>query len=247
MGFIRGIRLNFEGFLLGLRTPRLLMLGLLRFAVMLLIFAGAVAFFLAYHNDIVHLIWSKPDSAWLVWIWYLVSWLLAVILLGVTTVLGYFIAQILFSVVIMDLMSRMTEKLVTGKEIPPPSMPYFKHLIFLVRQEIPRAVMPVLLVLVLMVLGWLTPLGPVVTVLSPTVAALFLAWDYTDLVPARQLLPFTARFAIFKRHLLFHLGFGLLFLVPLLNLVLLSFAPVGATLFHLGLPDGDNPRGAPAS
>ncbi|MDJ0722654.1 MAG: EI24 domain-containing protein [Desulfobacterales bacterium] len=247
MSFIRGIKLNFEGFLLGLRTPRLLMLGLLRFAVMLLVFAAAVAFFLAFHSDIIDLIWSKPASIWLVWIWYLVSWLLSLILLGATTVVGYFIAQILFSVVIMDLMSRITEKRVTGREVPPPSMPYFQHLIFLVRQEIPRTVVPVLLALALMALGWLTPLSPVVTILSPAVAALFLAWDYTDLVPARQLLPFKDRFAIFKRHLLFHLGFGVLFLVPLLNLALLSFAPVGATLFHLGLAHGDDTRGTPAS
>jgi CysZ protein len=31
----------------------------------------------------------------------------------------------------------------------------------------------------------------------------------------------------------FHLGFGLLFLVPVLNILLLSFAPVGATLYYL--------------
>ncbi len=247
MTFIQGIRLNFEGFLLGLRTPRLLMLGLLRFTVMLLIFAGAAVFFFAYHSEIIHLVWSKPASTWLVWIWYLVSWLLALILLGVTTVVGYFIAQMLFSVVIMDMMSRTTEKLVTGNEVPPPSMPYFQHLIFLVRQEIPRAVLPVLLVLALMVLGWLTPLSPVLTILSPAIAASFLAWDNTDLVPARRLLPFRARFAIFQRHLLFHLGFGLLFLVPLLNLVLLSFAPVGATLFHLGLAETGRETGPPPS
>ncbi len=240
MTFIKGVKLNFEGFLLGVRTPRLLMLGLLRFAVMLLVFAGAVVFFFAYQNAIIDLIWSKPASAWLVWLWYLVSWLLSFILLGVTTVVGYFIAQILFSVVIMDMMSRIAEKLVTGNEVPPPTMPYFQHLIFLVRQEIPRAVLPVLLALVLMALGWLTPLSPVVTILSPAIAAMFLAWDYTDLVPARRLLPLNARFAIFKRHLLFHLGFGLLFLVPLLNLVLLSFAPVGATLFHIGLAETDH-------
>ncbi len=247
MTFIKGIKLNFQGLLLGLRTPRLLVLGLLRFAVMVLIFAGAVAFFLAYQNDIIHLIWSKPANAWLVWIWYLLSWLLSLILLAVTTVVGYFIAQILFSVVIMDMMSRMTEKLVTGNEVPPPSMPFFRHLIFLVRQEIPRAILPVLLALALMVIGWLTPLSPLVTILSPAVAALFLAWDYTDLVPARRLLPFGARFAILRRHLLFHLGFGLLFLVPLLNLVLLSFAPVGATLFHLNTDGAENASYAPPS
>jgi CysZ protein len=222
------------------------MLGLLRFVVILLIFVGAAAFFFAYQDDIIQLIWRKPVSVWLVWLWFLVSWLISLILLGVATLVGYFIAQVFFSVVIMDAMSRITEKVVTGKEVPPPAMPFFKHLFFLVRQEIPRAVIPILLALVLMVLGWLTPLGPVMTILSPTVAALFLAWDYTDLVPARRMLAFNARFELFRRHLLFHLGFGLLFLVPLLNLLLLSFAPVGATLFHIrwATPDGVRPPSA---
>jgi CysZ protein len=235
MAFIQGVKLNFQGFLLGLRTPKLLLLGLLRFVVILLFFAGAAVFFFAYQDDIVQFIWRKPTNAWVVWLWYLVSWLISLMLLAVVTVVGYFIAQILFSVVIMDTMSRITEKVVTGQEVPPPAMPFFQHLIFLVRQEIPRAVIPVLLALALMLLGWLTPLGPAVTILSPTVAALFLAWDYTDLVPARRMLAFNARFQLFRQHLLFHLGFGLLFLVPLLNLLLLSFAPVGATLFHMGL------------
>lgn len=233
MGFFQGVKLNLQGLLLGLRTPRLLFLGLLRFVMILLFFLGAAAFFLTYQQEIIQLIWAKPTSAWTVWLWHLVSWLLSLILLGVTAVVGYILAQILFSVVIMDRMSRITEKVVTGREVAPPAMSIIQHLFFLVRQEIPRAVLPIFLVILLMVLGWLTPLGPVFTVLSPTIAALFLAWDYTDLVPARQMIPFDRRFQIFRRHLLFHLGFGLLFLVPLLNLLLLSFAPVGATLFHL--------------
>ena len=95
-----------------------------------------------------------------------------------------------------------------------------------------------------MLLGWLTPLGPVVTLLSPVAAVVFLSWDYTDLVPARRMLPFRQRFQIFRRHLLFHLGFGLPFLVPLANLLLLSFGPVGATLFHI---ERDRVAGSPGA
>ncbi len=235
MGFIRGLKLNIQGLWLGLRTPKLLVLGLLRFAVILLIFLGAAAFFIAYHDAILLTIWAKPTSDWLIWLWHLVSWIISLVLLGVATVIGYFISQILFSVVIMDTMSRITEKVATGREVPPPDMPFFQHLGYLVRQEVPRATLPILLVLIVMVIGWFTPLGPVLTFISPAIAALFLAWDHTDLVPARRMVPFKQRFRLFRQHLLFHLGFGLLFLVPLLNLLLLSFAPVGATLYHLDL------------
>ena len=54
-----------------------------------------------------------------------------------------------------------------------------------------------------------------------------------DLVPARRLQPFSERFRFLLKTLPFHLGFGLLFLVPVLNILLLSFAPVGATLYYL--------------
>jgi len=76
-------------------------------------------------------------------------------------------------------------------------------------------------------------LGPVVVILSSAVAAVFLAWDNTDLIPARQLVPFKTRFRLLLDAIPFHLGFGLPFLIPGLNLLLLSFAPIGATLYHM--------------
>jgi CysZ protein len=84
-----------------------------------------------------------------------------------------------------------------------------------------------------MILGWLTPLGPALTLITSGVAVIFLTWDNTDLVPARRLQPFSERFRFLLQTLPFHLGFGLLFLVPVLNILLLSFAPVGATLYYL--------------
>jgi CysZ protein len=105
--------------------------------------------------------------------------------------------------------------------------------IFLVKQEIPRALAPIVAALILMLVGWFTPLGPIIAVLSTAIAIIFLAWDNTDLTPARRALPFRSRWGFLKKSLLFHLGFGLLFLVPGLNLLCLAFAPVGATQYYL--------------
>jgi CysZ protein len=84
-----------------------------------------------------------------------------------------------------------------------------------------------------MLLGMLTPLGPVLAILSSGIVIIFLAWDNTDLVPARRFLSLRERFGLLLKSLLFHLGFGLPFLVPVLNILLLSFAPVGGTLYYL--------------
>jgi CysZ protein len=233
MNFFSGLQYNLRGLWLGLRTPGLLVLGLIRFAAVVaitLLLAGAV---LLYHQEILLMIWSKPQSPWILWMWHLASWLLSLLLIGLSAVVSYIVSQILFSVWLMDLMSRMTEKRLTGSEERIPPGNFFSHLGFLVGQEIPRAIAPVLAIVLMMILSWFTPLGPVLTLAGPAVTAIFLAWDNTDLIPARRLLPFKARFGQLLKNLPFHLGFGLPFLIPVLNILLLSFAPIGATLYQV--------------
>ncbi len=229
----KGIQYNLRGLGLGLKTPRLLLLGLIRFAMVIIITIASAGLILVYHQEILNIIWSEPESSWLGWLWQLFSWLLSAVLVGFSAVLSYLVSQILFSVVIMDLMSRITEKAVSGEVQVPSEIPVWQQFLFLIRQEIPRAIIPVLLTLLLIIVGWLTPLGPMVTVVSSAIAVIFLAWDNTDLIPARRLVSFSERFRGLIRTLLFHLGFGLLFLIPFLNILFLSFAPVGATLYYL--------------
>jgi CysZ protein len=238
MGIVRGLKCNLAGLRLGLTTPKLLLMGLVRLAAMLAATLAGAAVALAYHAPLMALVWQRPESLWLVWLWHLASWLLAAVLLAAAAVIGYLVAQVLFSVLIMDLMSRHTERLATGREAPPPAMSRLRWFAFLVAQEIPRAVLPVLIGMALLAVGWLTPLGPAVTVVSSLAAAIFMAWDSTDLVPARRLEPFGRRFGRLTGSLGFHLGFGLWFLIPVVNLVFLSFAPVGGTLFALETESG---------
>ena len=233
MAFINGISYQFRGLRLALRSPRLLLLGLLRFAVIILITIASAGLVLVYHQQIVELFWVKPQSAWVIWMWHVVSWLVALLLVGVSTIVSFLISQVLFSVIIMDAMSRITEKLISTPVPPDQSVPLLKQFFYLVRQEIPRNTLPVLLTLVIMIIGWTTPLGPIVTILSSAAAVILLAWDSTDLVPARRMEPFSARFGFLIRNIGFHLGFGLVFLIPGLNILFLSYAPVGATIWYI--------------
>jgi CysZ protein len=238
---LQGIRYNLKGLRLGLKSPKLLLLGMLRFAVMVIITVSAAVLILANYQEILGMMWSRPESAWIVWLWYLVSWLLALLLTVISTVVAFLIAQVFFSVLIMDYMSQLTERQLSGKVQGSVEMPFFARLLYLLKQEIPRALLPIFLSLVLLVFSWFTPLGPVLTVLSPVSAAIFLSWDNTDLVPARRLGDFRTRWQFLRRHLGFHIGFGLLFLIPVLNILLLSFAPVGATMFYIEQIDGGHP------
>ena len=233
MNLFSGIKYNLRGLGMGLKTPKLLMLGLIRLFTVILITIFAAGLILVYHQAILSFMWSKPESQWVTWLWYLLSWLLSAVLVGMSAVISFLVSQILFSVLIMDMMSRITEKKMTGNIQEPRKIPWWQQFLFLVKQEIPRATIPVLLALLLIITGWLTPLGPIITILSSVVAVIFLAWDNTDLTPARQMVPFKERFRSLRRSLLFHLGFGILFLIPVLNILFLSFAPVGATLYQI--------------
>jgi len=236
MAVLQGILYNLKGLWLGLKTPRLLFLGLFRLAVvagLTILTAGLV---LVYHQELLSLVWSEPQNMWVRWLWHFVSWLLTLFLVGLSAVFSYLIAQVMFSVIIMDYMSLITERIVAGGERKPAGQPFLRRFFFLVRQEVPRALLPLMLIFSIMVLGWLTPLGPVLAVASSGMSAIFLAWDNTDLVPARRLEPFSRRFKRLINHWPFHLGFGLLFLIPGLNILFLSFAPVGATLYAVDAP-----------
>ena len=233
MDLYDGIKYNMKGVWLALKTPKLLMLGVLRFFIVLLftlVLSGSVLY---WHDEILLTIWKTPEPGWLVYVWNVVSWLLSIFLAAVAMVLSYLIAQLFFCVFIMDYMSRITEKIILGSEVPFEQESWSSFFFYLIKQEIPRAVIPVLISLIIMVLGLMTPISPIIIILSSVAAVVFLAWDNTDLVPARRMKPFNVRIRFLREHLMFHVGFGLLFLIPGLNIIFLSFAPVGATLYFI--------------
>jgi CysZ protein len=228
-----GIKYNIKGVALSLKTPKLLMLGILRFFIVLFLTLIISGLILYWHDEILSYIWKMPEPGWLFYLWKIVSWLLSILLTGIAMVLSYLIAQLFFCVFIMDYMSRITEKILLGKEVPIEQGSWAGFFFYLIKQEIPRAVIPVIISLIIMALGLMTPLSPVIIIISSITAAVFLAWDNTDLIPARRMEPFNVRIKFLREHLMFHIGFGLLFLIPLLNIFFLSFAPVGATLYYI--------------
>ena len=62
MNFFSGITYNLKGLRLGLKTPRLMLLGLIRLAVLVVITVFSAGLFLFYHQQILDVIWSRPES-----------------------------------------------------------------------------------------------------------------------------------------------------------------------------------------
>ena len=233
MGLLNGLLFNLRGLKLGLTTGKLLFWGLVRFALLLLIMSLLTGLILAYHQDLMSLLWSQPESRWLIWLWHVVSWFASLFLIGLSAIVSFIVSQVFFSALVMDHMARITEFKLTGAVTEPEKLPLWKLFASVILQEIPRSFVPLIVSLLILVFGWITPLGPILTLLSSAVAILFLSWDNTDLIPARNLVSFKKRFGFLMKAIPFHLGFGLPFLVPILNILFLSFAPVGATLYYL--------------
>ena len=242
MDLFYGITYNIRGLLFALKSPKLIVLGLLRFGIVLFLTVFCMWMVLYWHNEILNAIWAMPETGFMLYLWKALSWILSLFLGVVSMVLAYLAAQILFCVFIMDYMSRITENMLLGQTIEDENVNWFSFFWYLIKQEIPRAIVPVMISLLIMVLGLVTPLSILIIILSSVCAAVFLAWDNTDLVPARRMLSFKDRLEFLKKNLLFHIGFGLVFLIPWLNILFLSFAPVGATMYYLDKTNEDPDR-----
>jgi len=233
MDLLKGLKYNLKGLLVGLKTPKLLFLGMARLLLVVLFAVALSGVVLYWHQELLNLVWAMPESNWLVVLWKMVSWLVSLLLILVSGVFSYLLAQLVFALFIMDFMSRITEKMVTGGEQSAWQSGLPALVLFLLKQEIPRVILPMAFLAAVTVAGFFTPFGPLVAVVSSAAAAAILAWDNTDLIPARRMVPFRQRFLFFRQHILFHVGFGLWFLVPWLNILFLSFAPVGGALYYL--------------
>lgn len=233
MGLLKGIQYNIKGLLFALKSPKLLFLGFLRFSIVLALTFLFIGLALYWHDDILNMVWVMPEKGFLIYIWKIVSWIVFIGLTVVSMLVAYIVSQLFFCVFIMDYMSRITEAMVLGKEVNEVQGSYLSFFIYLIKQEIPRAIVPVVISFFVLLISLVTPISPIIVVVSSICAAVFLAWDNTDLIPARRMLTFKNRLQFLKRNLFFHIGFGLLFLIPWANILFLSFAPVGATLFFI--------------
>ena len=77
MSLLNGFTYNLKGLWMGIKTPKLLVLGLVRFVAVIIVTILCVGLLFLYHEQILNLIWTRPDSRWILWLWHLFSWLLS--------------------------------------------------------------------------------------------------------------------------------------------------------------------------
>ena len=87
MNLFSGILYNLKGLGLAIKTPKLLLLGLLRLVAVIIITVILSTLVFYYHDELLSRLWSQPESKWLIWLWYVVSWMLSLMLAGLSAIL----------------------------------------------------------------------------------------------------------------------------------------------------------------
>ncbi len=211
---------------------------------------GGTYLAIAYHDDILRLVWQAPaagSSGVVVWLYRLASafsFLLALALLTLLTVTLSTVCAAPFN----DALSEAIEVREAGR----PPLPF--SLVRIVRELAQaiglaafRLVLYALIVGPLWLLSWLVPgVGQALYVgVWLLFTAAYFALDYVDWPATRRGHSLRQRFGLLARYPLRMLGFGFAvwatLFVPLLNLVFMPLSVAGGTLLFLDLEAG--PRG----
>lgn len=233
MQLIFALKCHLDALTLVKHKKILAFLAALRFLILIAFIVIFSWVALSYNDTFLNYIWEKPSKILLTLVWYIVLIFSTIILLFAGAILAYIISQILFGILIADYMSALAEQIITGKQSEEKISFSLTYLIYLIRQEIPRTLFPLILSTSFMVFGWLLPLNFIWVILSSFLSCALMAWDYTDLVPARRSMPFKERLHMFKSNFVGHIVFGLPFLIPFVNVIFLSLAPISGTVFFL--------------
>jgi CysZ protein len=230
MGLFAALSSPLRAFSLIRRTPELWRLSLVAAALCAVAYLGLVVALFAYTPALLGLMWAKPVSLWLVWLWYVA----AVTLFAVAFVIGAQTLPVILLSPLGDRLSIATERTqrqaASGNAVA----------------EIVRSVYKAILRVALLIGGqlfllplWLVPgAGHAAwTVLSAGWSMLWLSFEYVDLTANRHGMGFRAVVSVLGRNLFGTLGLGaalyVLLFVPFVNVFFFPVAVVSGTLFFL--------------
>ncbi len=230
------------GFVYG-KHPSLIRYTVFQVLLTVAVFAAVIVGWSASYDSIAGLLWSRPESAWLVWLWYLYRIVAALAL----AVVGYFVFIVLVGIVCAPFNSKLSQKvetLLTGRL--PPSTGFadeVREAIRDIRVALGKVFFYAMVMLPVFLIGLLVPgLGQILLVVFGWLfTALYLSLDYLDWPLSRRRIGFGDRLSYLKRHRWPMLGFGaaafLLLWIPVLSFFLVPAAVAGGTLLFVDLGD----------
>jgi CysZ protein len=248
--FSRGFFYPFHGARYLLRHPRLLRFIAIPFAINTLVFSGALYLGLHFFEHIATAFIPHGDA----WYWVMLSylfWGLAVLLTAVLVFFSFTVVGNLIASPFNDMLSERTEELITGRcrEESFSFAGFWHDTRRTLGVEIRKLTLFVLGMVVLLGLNLLPVVGSLLySILSVVWTIFFLVVEYLGFVFARKRLSFGAqrRFVLARPALMAGFGTGVLVIlaIPLLQLLCIPVAVVGATLLYCELADQGPERSA---
>ena len=230
--FSDGWRFHIKGIRFAFQHLSFLALSALPFVIALCLYVFAFYLFTQYADDLLGILWhlesgeSSRYVGWLYWAYiHLVKVLLYIVILVVMFYTFIVLANILASPVYDYLVSRYQRTYYPDAHAARAISPV-KGILFVMKEEVKKAALMLVIPLLLLLIPVIGPL------LGFVVAALFIAWDYVDFSLSRDYPLLKDRIKALWRHKAFFLGFGCPLLIPLLGLVILPFAILGATRLY---------------
>lgn len=232
----RGFGYLFKGWAFVLRHPSLIKYCLLPFMICLVVFAGVAGIFAYTYNDLIGMIWARPDSSFTRVLWYLFNVLL--ILLAVLLAYGaFFVVQAMIAAPFNDLLSEKVELIAFGNRTPPFSpRRAMGDVGRTVTHELGKISLYLGIMAPLLVFNWIVPvLGQAALLFGGfIITTTFFSYDYLDLCMGRRRWTFRQKWRALRRNGALSIGFGSALsaglLIPLLGLMCIPMAAVGGAL-----------------
>lgn len=245
--FALGTQHIFRGFKYLLQYPRLLPYAILPLIVQLAILVTLLALFGSRFGDFFHWLSSwvqvwhvdQADTIWLktlnFFLWgFTELFRILVFMVGLIfiSIVGFLIGMVLTSP-LNDLLSEKTEATVRTPQTIPFSLHYLWRLL---RGELLKSVVLILIPLVLLILNLIPVIGTIAyIVLSSAFGMWAMGMAYIDYAVSRAQPGFRGRFTFYWQHFSAISGFGVIFFIPFFNFVFSSPLVVGSTLLYLRL------------
>lgn len=243
--FLRGFALPFQAVRWVTRSPRLRRFTLASAALTAAVLVLLVGVLAGTTDDLLGLVWERPDATLARVAWYLV----AALCFAVLFVIGANALPLLLLAPLQDPISEATEALCDGPSQSPHSAlagspwaagTFWKSLVVSVWHTAARLALFVSGHVALFALHLIPAVGSVLWVVLSTVWTLWwLAAEYLSIPMARHLYPFSEVRRLLRERVGLTLGFGgavyLLLWVPVLNTLFVPLAIVAGTLLFRGL------------
>ena len=227
-----GWRFHIKGIRFAFQHLSFLALSALPFVIALCLYVFAFYLFTRYADNLLGILWhleSGESSRYVGWLYWAYIHLFKVLLYIVVLVVMFYtfivLANILASPVYDYLVSRYQRTYYPDAYAAQAISPV-KGILSVMKEEVKKAALMLVIPLLLLLIPVIGPL------LGFVVAALFIAWDYVDFSLSKDYPLLKDRIKALWRHKAFFLGFGCPLLIPLLGLVILPFAILGATRLY---------------